>query len=76
MRGLTKTQDIKLQLSAGKTGGTNINKIQMSPENCETVLLSIPCRYMNSSTHEMTHKDDIESCENLIKKFIDILVLK
>ena len=33
-------------------------------------MLSIPCRYMHSGTHEMVNKNDIESCENLIEKFI------
>ena len=67
---ISKDCDIKLQSIAGKAGGTNTNNIQMMSYNCATTLLSIPCRYMHSGTHEMVNKNDIESCENLIEKFI------
>ena len=70
LRRIAKDCDIKLQSIAGKAGGTNTNNIQMMSDNCSTTLLSIPCRYMHSGTHEMVNKSDIEACENLIEKFI------
>lgn len=62
--------DIPFQVKAGKAGGTNTNSIQMMSDNCATTLLSIPCRYMHSSTHEMVSVKDIDACETLIEKFI------
>ena len=70
LRNIAKDKVIKLQLIAGKAGGTNTNSIQMMSDNCATTLLSIPCRYMHSGTHEMVHKDDIDACGNLIYEFI------
>ena len=73
LRKLAKRHDIKFQVIAGKAGGTNTNSIQMMSDNCTTTLLSIPCRYMHSSTHEMVHKDDINGCVELISYFIQEL---
>lgn len=70
LRTLAKNYDIPLQISGGKAGGTNTNNIQMMSDSCATALLSIPCRYMHSTTHEMVSKEDIKSCERLINKFI------
>ena len=70
LRKFAKFHDIKFQVIAGKAGGTNTNSIQMLSNNCATALLSIPCRYMHSSTHEMVHKDDIEACIDLIDWYI------
>ena len=70
LRKIAKSYDIKYQTIAGKAGGTNTNSIQMMSDNCATTLLSIPCRYMHSSTHEMVNKDDIKGCEKLISRFI------
>lgn len=64
---------VKYQLAAGKAGGTNTNNIQMMSDNCASTLLSIPCRYMHSATHEMVDKNDLESCEKLVSMFIDKL---
>lgn len=61
---------ISLQVRAGRAGGTNTNSIQMMSDDCATTLLSIPCRYMHSSTHEMVNKNDINACGKLISKFI------
>lgn len=69
---LARLYDIPMQVMAGKSGGTNTNNIQMMSDNCETTLLSIPCRYMHSGTHEMVHKNDIKSCEKLINQYITI----
>ncbi len=71
LRQIAKDYDIKLQLIAGKAGGTNTNNIQMMSDNCATTLLSIPCRYMHSGTHEMVNKNDIDGCGQLIYKFIN-----
>lgn len=62
--------NIKYQAIAGRAGGTNTNSIQMMSDDCATSLLSIPCRYMHSSTHEMVHKDDIKGCTELLGWFI------
>lgn len=70
LRDVAAENKIKIQVLAGKSGGTNTNNIQMMSDNCATTLLSIPCRYMHSSTHEMVHKDDINACEELINMFI------
>ena len=66
-----KDFDIPLQVIAGTAGGTNTNSIQMMSDNCATTLLSIPCRYMHSGTHEMVNKSDIEACGRLIGEFIN-----
>lgn len=71
LRRLAKWHDTKFQVIAGKAGGTNTNSIQMMSDNCATSLLSIPCRYMHSSTHEMVNKDDINACIDLIVNFIN-----
>jgi len=71
LRDLSKKYDIPLQSIAGKAGGTNTNNIQTMSDNCATTLLSIPCRYMHSGTHEMVCKDDINACGKLIIKFIE-----
>ena len=71
LRKLAKWHDTKFQVIAGKAGGTNTNSIQMMSDNCATSLLSIPCRYMHSSTHEMVNKDDINACIDLIVNFIN-----
>ena len=71
LRRLAKWNEIKFQVIAGRAGGTNTNSIQMLSKDCATALLSIPCRYMHSGTHEMVHKDDIDGCINLINKFIE-----
>ena len=70
LRTVAKDFDIPFQVIAGKAGGTNTNNIQMMSDNCATTLLSIPCRYMHSGTHEMVHKADIDACGRLIGKFI------
>lgn len=70
LRTVAKDFDIPFQTIAGRAGGTNTNNIQMMSDNCATSLLSIPCRYMHSGTHEMVHKDDIDACGRLIGKFI------
>jgi putative aminopeptidase FrvX len=70
LRDIAKTFDIPVQTIAGKAGGTNTNNIQTMSDDCATTLLSIPCRYMHSGTHEMVHKDDIDACGKLIGKFI------
>lgn len=70
LRTVAKDFEIPFQTIAGKAGGTNTNNIQMMSDNCATTLLSIPCRYMHSGTHEMVHKDDIDACGRLIGKFI------
>ena len=70
LRTVAKDFEIPFQTIAGKAGGTNTNNIQMMSDNCATTLLSIPCRYMHSGTHEMVHKDDIDACGKLIGKFI------
>lgn len=70
LRRLAIINEIPFQVMAGKAGGTNTNNIQMMSDNCTTTLLSIPCRYMHSSTHEMIDKSDMSACERLIKKFI------
>ena len=74
LRKLAKWNEIKFQVIAGRAGGTNTNSIQMLSNNCATSLLSIPCRYMHSGTHEMVHKDDVNACVDLIGKFIDSLM--
>ena len=71
LRTIAKDFDIPFQVIAGKAGGTNTNSIQMMSDNCATTLLSIPCRYMHSGTHEMVHKDDIGACGRLIGEFIN-----
>ena len=70
LRKLAKWNNIKFQVIAGRAGGTNTNSIQMLSTNCATALLSIPCRYMHSGTHEMVHKDDVKACVELIEVFI------
>ena len=71
LRKLAKWHDIKFQVIAGRAGGTNTNSIQMMSDDCATTLLSIPCRYMHSGTHEMVHIDDVKACGDLITGFID-----
>lgn len=71
LRQVAKWNDIKFQVIAGRAGGTNTNNIQMLSDNCATTLLSIPCRYMHSGTHEMVHIDDIKACGDLITEFIN-----
>ena len=70
LRKTAKDCNIPFQVMAGKSGGTNTNNIQMISDNCATALLSIPCRYMHSATHEMVNKDDIEWCSSLIINYI------
>lgn len=70
LRDIAKTFEIPVQTIAGKAGGTNTNNIQTMSDDCATTLLSIPCRYMHSGTHEMVHKEDIRTCGELINKFI------
>ena len=70
LRNTAKSNGISFQVIAGRAGGTNTNSIQMLSDNCATALLSIPCRYMHSGTHEMVHKDDLISCVYLITEFI------
>ena len=64
-------KNVKYQLVTGKAGGTNTNNIQMMSDNCASALLSIPCRYMHSATHEMVDRNDVEACEKLVRLFID-----
>lgn len=71
LRDLAKKYEIPVQTIAGKAGGTNTNNIQMMSDDCATTLLSIPCRYMHSGTHEMVHKEDIRTCGELITRFIN-----
>ena len=73
LRTVAKDFNIPFQTIAGKAGGTNTNNIQMMSDNCATTLLSIPCRYMHSGTHEMVHKDDIDACGKLIGTFINLI---
>lgn len=70
LRKFATWHNIKYQIIAGKVGGTNTNNIQMMSDDCATALLSIPCRYMHSGTHEMVNKNDIDDCEKLICSFI------
>lgn len=70
LRNIANENDIKLQVIAGRAGGTNTNSIQMMSDDCATTLLSIPCRYMHSGTHEMVNKNDIDGCIDLIDNFI------
>lgn len=65
--------DLKLQVMVSRNGGTNTDSIQRMSDNCATTLLSIPCRYMHSGTHEMVCKDDIDACGKLILRFINSL---
>lgn len=71
LRDLAKEKVIHIQSIAGRAGGTNTDTIQRMSDNCATTLLSIPCRYMHSGTHEMVHKDDIDACGKLISEFIN-----
>ena len=63
-------KEIPFQVMAGKAGGTNTNNIQMMSDDCATALLSIPCRYMHSTSHEMVSRQDIECCEKLLIEFL------
>lgn len=70
LKRLCDEQIIKYQIVAGKAGGTDTNNIQMFSDDCESTLLSIPCRYMHSGTHEMVNKKDLNSCYELINMFL------
>lgn len=70
LKNICGKQGIKYQLAAGKAGGTDTNNIQMFSDGCASTLLSIPCRYMHSGTHEMVSKKDLDSCCDLIGLFL------
>lgn len=67
---LAKQYNIPYQLGVCRAGGTNTAAIQEFSFDCETVLLSIPNHNMHQPT-EICHWDDIESCIQLITKYIE-----
>lgn len=67
---IAEDNEIPIQIGAGKAGCTNTDRIQTLSDNCATALLSIPCRYMHSTIHEMVNINDIDSCIKLVSSFI------
>lgn len=66
---LLRDMEFKHQFAAGRAGGTDTHVIQEESSNCETVLISIPNRYMHTSV-EMVSKEDLESIINSVVKLI------
>lgn len=62
------------QISLGRFiyGGTDSTALQIQENGVATLNMSIPCRYMHSPV-EMFHKNDVESCIQLLIALIDSL---
>lgn len=72
MKYLADKNNIPYQIGVGRAGGTNTSAIQEHATNCETMLLSLPNRNMHQP-YEQCHWDDVESCINLVLKWIEEL---
>lgn len=58
----------QIEITPGPTG-TDARSIQITREGIPTLLLSVPLRYMHTSTETIT-LDDVESTGNLIARFV------
>ena len=61
------------QESVSKAGGNNCSAIQLNSKDCATAHLGIPLRNMHTQV-EMVHKDDINTCADLIKLYIENMI--
>ena len=72
MKHLADKNNIPYQIGVGRAGGTNTSAIQEHATDCETMLLSLPNRNMHQP-YEQCHWDDVESCINLVLKWLESL---
>ena len=63
---------VKCQPKAAATGGNNAGAIHLSREGVKTVSISLPCRYIHSSS-SVANSDDLENCKALAKYMLDRL---
>ena len=61
------------QESVAKAGGNNCSAIQLNSKDCATAHLGIPLRNMHTQV-EMVHKDDVNTCADLIKLYIENMI--
>ena len=69
---LASNYALSFQEEVTKPGGNNTDKIQLNSQFCSSIHLGIPCRNMHTQV-EMCHADDVESCIDLIKIFVEEL---
>lgn len=62
-------KDIKKQVKRGTMGGNNASAVHLSREGVKTLALSVPCRYIHSSS-SVCDKGDIESMYALARYMI------
>ena len=74
--GLLKTvaenNGIPYQFKASTAGGNDAGAIYISNGGIKTASISVPCRYIHSPVCVM-HKQDFESCKNIVAAFLDVL---
>lgn len=66
---VAKHFDIKYQVEATRCGGTNTFAIMTNALNCNTMLISIPCRSMHT-TNEVVDWRDLKGAEELISYLV------
>lgn len=63
---------IKCQPKAAATGGNNAGTIHLSREGVKTVSISLPCRYIHSSS-SIGCEEDLKNCRELAEYMLDRL---
>ena len=64
---------LSYQESVAKVGGNNCSAIQLNAKDCATAHLGIPLRNMHTQV-EMVQNDDVNSCIDLIKLYIENII--
>lgn len=68
-KALKETEGKKQLLARSPSSGTNTDSYAYHSKGCPSALLSIPMKYMHTTT-ETVHKDDITACSDILVRFI------
>lgn len=70
LRSIAEKRDIKYQLEILPGGGTDAGGMQLTKEGVACGTISIPTRYIHTVV-ETAHKEDIQSCIDLIAAYLE-----
>ena len=67
---LAKKNKIPFQLDILPRGGTDAGAIQRAGSGCKVITVSVPCRYIHTTT-ECIHPDDLDASLSLLTKYLE-----
>ena len=69
---VAKENNIPCQTKTAVAGGNDAGAIQQSGKGCRVAAISLPCRYIHSSS-SVVKKEDIENTEKLLRKLLEVI---